>query len=166
MDDMAVVESELKKIDDQQKAPHSQVIEVCPICGESLEYYRTTALGIIPIPSTEQKYFCKNCGYIGSICLEVSSAEDIQKIKEHHIELKNSETINHKADEVGATGIMTSNYSWLWKDILVITGLMVVSTGLISFSSGFDISPEKVIRSATVLGLTIGATLFYINKIR
>lgn len=125
MDDMDIIEQELKKIDEQDKyIPQSDIIkEVCPVCGEpGLMYYRMTAGGIFFATTAEQKYQCKNCGYIGSVSIEIKSAEDIIKIKENY-ELTKLQALNQESGEPldQKPVLINYKYSWLWKIILMIT---------------------------------------------
>jgi ABC-type multidrug transport system fused ATPase/permease subunit len=55
--------------------------EVCPVCGSGSFIYSGTFGGwTFPGIHTGQSYACKNCGYVGSIVLELK-AENIEKIR-------------------------------------------------------------------------------------
>ncbi|MFH1126700.1 MAG: hypothetical protein ABIG84_06295 [archaeon] len=117
MHDMDIIEKELKKIDEQdkqkqQKTP-SIVMEVCPVFGEpDLTYCRMSAGGIIFGLSAEQKYQCKNCGYVGSVSIEIKSADDIRKIKENYRKTRISKDPKPE--------LMTPGSARLWRIIIII----------------------------------------------
>ena len=50
-------------------------LKVCPICGSTRIYY---VAGMI----TGEKYRCENCGYIGSLIVEVSEDEYEEFLRE------------------------------------------------------------------------------------
>lgn len=171
MDDMDIVENELKKIDEMKRSTSKKgiLMEVCPICGEpELTYYRMVAGGIIPLPVADQKYLCKNCGYIGSVSLEVETEEDIRKIKDHYEMIKKSETMNHKSlSSQKNPEVMTPEYSWLWKDVLVIVLFIVVSNILILIAgkAHFTGIPYfTIVQSAAIVGLIAGSIIYFIHR--
>ncbi len=168
MDDIDIVEREVKKIDKQDKSNSKSdvIMEVCPICGEpELTYYRLTAGGIfLPVP--DQRYLCKNCGYVGSVSLEVKSADDINKIKKHYETIKKSQTMSHKSIDAQdqKPDLMTPGYTWLWKDILIITSIIISASIIIAIINNVGFSVVGLILNAAISGLIIGAILYYIHK--
>lgn len=59
--------------------------KVCPVCGSGSFTHSGTFSGwTFPRMHTAQKYLCKNCGYAGSIALELRSESDIEKLNQNY----------------------------------------------------------------------------------
>lgn len=143
MDEMDIVEKELKKIDDSDEEngqTHPEIVmEVCPVCGEpDLTYYRMTAGGIILGLSAEQKYQCKDCGYIGSVSIQLKSREDIQKIKENYQYYIESQKQHIKSKQIKDQKpyLLNPEYIWFFRGILLLTILVHVFIMLSLIFSG------------------------------
>ncbi len=168
MDDMDVVEEEVKKIDKGEKSDSKSgvVMQVCPICGEpELTYYRMTAGGMfLPVP--DQKYLCKNCGYIGSVSLEVKSADDIEKIKKHYEMIRKSESMGHKSihTQEQKPEVMSLGYAWLWKDMLIVTSIIIVAAIIFAIVNNIGFGITTLVQNAAISGLIVGAIIFYIHR--
>ena len=49
---------------------------ICPKCGSTrIVYAGTTASGGTGMGTTEQRYLCKDCGYVSALILDVSERE-------------------------------------------------------------------------------------------
>lgn len=91
-------------------------IKVCPVCGEPLEYVgaRSPNKFFLPFPdlNTAQMYGCENCGYIGSVALNIKSTRDIGIIKKNYEILKKQKV---QPQLKNTQNVIEKNYSFFWK---------------------------------------------------
>ena len=114
---------------------------VCPVCGSGNIVHAGVSNGwAFPGVHTAQRYICKDCGYEGSVILEVDSPEEIEKIKSHY---KNFIKGNKKR-VVHVQPIFTKKHLWFWRALVIGSLFSIPYTFIVLFLGLHESAPLEV----------------------